>query len=335
VLACAGVPARYASALGLLPALLAPKSAAAEPSEPPLSLTVSAPPECPSRQALQAEALRLARVGPDFTRKLTAEIGVERAGARFSLRLHTDFDGVAGERSFEGSSCQAVSDAAVLTLALMLNPDVETDADPAPSAGESETKAAPPPEPGPPKQEPRRPIGGRDAGGPRLEGAVAAYLGAELGILPALGPEIGAALGLSLRPITVWLGVSYAKAQDVTLSDGQGGRLWAGSASLLGCWAIPAGPSATIEPCAGAELDRVEGHGTGVTDPETGAIFGTSAVAGLSASIELAPRLSLRGSVQGLVPLGAPRVFLEDIGQIHQPGPVLGRAHAGLSLGLW
>src|SRR5690606_27174478 len=132
--------------------------------------------------------------------RLTAEITVERAGSRFSLRLRTELAGVTGERNFDGNTCQAVSDAAALTLALMLNPDVETSADPPAAESEPAPRAAPAvSEPAEPK--PKPPPARARSGGPSLEGAAAVHAGEQIGILPAPGPELGAALGLSLRPV--------------------------------------------------------------------------------------------------------------------------------------
>jgi hypothetical protein len=311
-----------------------------------LALSARVPADCPGRQALHDEVLRLARVGADAPRRLEAEVDVEKSGvATFSLALSTRLDGVSGERRFEGSTCQAVMEAAALTLALMLNPEVEpprgvaADEGP-PSLASAEVSRPAPARTLPDRSQPPRPrlSSPSESTTPSVElhGTLAALAGIQAGLLPKAGPELSAAIGVSTRRVGAFLTASYVPAQDARLSGQEaGGRLWAASANLLGCWSALAGAAGSVGPCAGGELSRVAGRGLDVDEPKDGAIIWGSVVAGVSGGLRLSPSFELRGTVLGLVPLARPEVFLDDIGQVHEPGRLTGRAQAGLAFELF
>jgi hypothetical protein len=334
MLGSALVRAQRALGVGFAQAIFSAVAAAAPPEPAPFSLTVTAPPECPSTEALRAEVLRLARVGTDSPRRLDAIVVVtQTADGHFALELRTDLEGVSGERSFEGSSCQAVSDAAALTLALMLNPEVgreepvEAAAEPAPAKAEPAAAASPPPPSAPPPK-PALP-------GPRFRGTVAVFGGVQGGILPEPGFDLGASFGVSLEPVSLWLGVSYDPEQDARLSGSTAGAtLSAGSARLLGCWDFSRSED-SIGPCAGAELGRIEGFGAGISDPQGGNIYWTSAVLGLSASLELWPPVHVYATLSALVTVDPPQVYLEGIGKVHEPAGFAARSQVGAAIDLW
>jgi hypothetical protein len=104
---------------------------------------------------------------------------------------------------------------------------------------------------------------------------------------------------------------------------------------LLGCWSALAGAAGSVGPCAGIELNRVAGRGLGVDEPNDGTIIWASVAAGVSGGLRLSPAFELRGTVLGLVPLARPEVFLDDIGQVHEPGRLNGRAQAGFAVELF
>ena len=334
MLGSALVRAQRALGVGFAQAMFAAVAAAAPPEPGPFSLTVTAPPECPSTEAMRAEVLRLARVGTDSPRRLDANVVVSQAAdGSVTLELRTDLEGVSGERSFEGSSCQAVSDAAALTLALMLNPEVEreqvveTAPEPAQAAVDPAPAASPPPRVEPPGK-PAPP-------GPRLRGTIALFGGVQGGILPEPGFDLGVSFGVRLEPVSLWLGLSYDPEQDVRLSGSNAGAtLSAGSARLLGCWDFSRSED-SIGPCAGAELGRIQGRGTGITDPQNGDIYWTSAVLGLSASLGLWPPVQVYATLSGLVPVDPPQVFLEGIRKVHEPAGLAARAQIGAAIDLW
>jgi hypothetical protein len=85
-----------------------------------------APVDCPSGAEIEAEVLRLVMPKRSLADKLLASAKVESDDSgRYRLTLHTTQAGVEGERNIEGQTCRAVSDAAIVTLALSLDPNLE------------------------------------------------------------------------------------------------------------------------------------------------------------------------------------------------------------------
>ncbi len=90
-----------------------------------LELDWRAPAGCPEARAVRAEVLRLARLDSSPPSQLRATAEIRTDGQNWQLTLTTELAGISGERTLTASSCRALSDAATLTLALILNPDVE------------------------------------------------------------------------------------------------------------------------------------------------------------------------------------------------------------------
>jgi len=298
-------------------------AAAAQESAPRFELGWRAPAECPEEAAFRALVLRLAGDGARPETELVAKVDIERNEAeRFKLTLQTQSDGQSGTRVLEASSCSAVVDAAALTLALILNPEavVEARAEPA-----SEPRVAPPPPPAP-KREPVAP-----SPGPRVRFVGGAGLGVVVGEMPSVGPDVALGLGLGVGDAWAWLWASYSPEQHASVEDrpDAGGSLWLASALTLGCWDVE-NSSLVVAPCIGLELSRLQGTGEGITDPQDAAIHWTSPAFGLTVQGDLARRLALRLSALGFVPLERPRLFLEEIGDVHRPAPIAGRVRLSL-----
>ena len=59
-----------------------------------------------------------------------------------------------------------------------------------------------------------------------------------------------------------------------------------------------------------------------------------AATAGASALLPLTPRLAARLGLELTVPLQRPRFVIDDLGDVHRPGPVTARLALGLELAL-
>ena len=231
---------------------------------------------------------------------------IQRNDGAWQLELTTEFDGLSGERALSASSCRALTEAAVLTLALILNPDVER------RASEPEAEA-------PSAEAPPTP----------LHVALGARAGLQLGVLKELGPDFALGAGLSLGAASLWASAGLAPQQNarVTGSSGPGGRVWAGSAALLGCWDFTA--NTPFGPCAGAEFTRVEGNGISVANPRNAVAFWASGLLGVRAGVRVGSVVTLRVEGFALVPAQRPSLFLEDVGRVVRPEPIGGKLHAG------
>jgi hypothetical protein len=109
----------------------------------PLVIEWAAPGECPAREKVEARVEELLGGPPKpGTEPLTVKGTIERSGDKFALSLELERGGHASTRKLESSSCQSVSEAGSLVVALAFDPDAVRARQAAPPA--SSTPVAPP-----------------------------------------------------------------------------------------------------------------------------------------------------------------------------------------------
>ena len=285
----------------------------------PLTLEWIAPANCSDGHTVRREVLRLARLEGPGSHRVIARVRINRLGEHaYELRLSAELDGVVGERAFRGQSCSSVTDAAVLTLALMLNPDAEV----APTAPASAPVTAPPAasasgQPRAPGEEMRSQA---DPEPPwPLSGAAALSLGLRTGVLPDPGPEIAITAGAGWGPLQAWLSGSVMPSQSAEVSGSNaGGRMWVLSGSALVGWSLNV---AMLEagPVLGFEMTRVSGRGSGVSAPERASIRWVSATLGATGHWRVSGPFALGAGMFALVPLARPSFYLEELGPVFEP----------------
>lgn len=290
-------------------------------AQSPLSLDWVAPSGCPRQAEVEAAVLRQARVGPRPGSPVKARGAIEEADGHWRLVLSTEFEGMRGERRLTASSCRALTEAATLTLALILNPESQREA---PARATSATPS-PIPASAAPRSPPLTPIW-----------SLAAHAGLQAGLLKHVGPELSLGFGLSLGSASpsLWLLANYRPPQDARVNDttGAGGRVWAASGGLLGCWDF--GARIRFGPCAGFELTRTEGRGVVVSNPRAGVIYFASGVLGVRAGLGITQALSIKIEGFGLAQLHRPQLYLEEIGSVLRPSPFGGKLRVGVELEL-
>jgi len=261
---------------------------------------------------MQAEVLRLA--GPRGVGPLAAKGVIEQRENTWYLTLTTTFEGASGERRLQAGSCRALTEAAALTLALILNP-------------ETEVPRAAPGEPAPPHPAP-------EAAPLRVRALLAAYGGLHAGITGSPGLELGLGAGISLDRVALRLAGTFGPPRDQHVSgdSGPGGRLWFVSASALGCFEL--GRRVVVGPCTGLELTHVVGKGIDVASPETGTTRWLSILFGLTAGVPLSRTVTLGGGAYALIPTRRPTLYLDDLGPVQRPAPVGVELRAGVEFRL-
>ena len=195
----------------------------------PLDLTWNAPSACPDESAVRASLLRLVAENEAPSRYLKADISVEKSAAGgWTLTLRTELDGILGERILRGRACSTVADAAVLTLALMLNPDARLSSDAttksSPPEGPSDTRTHPTAAARVPPHAPARSL--------RLLGT--SQLGLQWGVLRQAGPELGLGLGAARGPVSLWLRLGYDPPQN-SFPARSAGNWWKAVGRICGC----------------------------------------------------------------------------------------------------
>lgn len=308
----------------------------------PLELQYEVPRSCPSKAAFESAILRMLGASALGTRSIQATIRVEQLAAdQFQLVLTTHSDGHRGERAIEGNSCDSVVEAAAITVALILNPDVDRPpqdgAEGSVAPRQSSVGSAPHPLTAREEAPHADAVSSRSKAAPTFtretdpwHWAVAGAVGIHLGIEPHPGPEFSGAVSLRNRLSQLSLSAAYAPPQSVPLAEsaGTGGNLWHGSVTFLGCQAVARSVS-WISPCAGLSMVHVQGTGYGVPVAHTASTEWLAPVFGVQSRAPLSPRAHLFAAGLLEVPLARPRTYLDDLGGLQQPAPVTARLALG------
>lgn len=324
-----------------------PSGRASEPELPPDALTWNAPPGCPTGGAFadRVESL-LGRPWGEFPPRFAVAISIESLGGdRWRLRLGLREDSGAGQRVIEDASCELLTEAAALIVALAVDPVavMNRQAEPArpapgPSALPDPEGAAPPPDDArSPTAEPD-PVGPADPGPPETESAPSGRVRGAVRVSPLLGafvlPGLGGGLELAgLVRIGQVSGEAYGRYwfprdERVEGDPALGGVFRSWAAGLRGCGWLGRG-AVSFPLCGALEVGQIIGRGTGVSDSRTG--FGTWAGGNATAGVAWspAPQFAILGAVEGTVAIARPRFEITNIGVLHQPAPVGMRAFFG------
>jgi hypothetical protein len=296
-------------------------------TEPGRSITLEwrAPSGCPDEA--WARAAIDAYLGPrkvDAFKPIAVRVAIASVpGGRWRAELSMS-GGASGDRVFEGASCARVGDAAVLIVALMLDPvEVVTQIDsPRAEAPRATGGSAP---------EGRRAAEGRPPS--RIELAVQAT--GDVGSLPA--PSVGFGLAGGVRvgralvaaDIVAWVPRRAIGGPTVA----SGGEIGLYTASLRGCLRVAGGLDSglALEPCMRAEGGLAVGRGFGIAEPATARSPWGAAFAGLTVRQVSSESLGAWLSVEAGVPFVRPHYVIEEFGTVFQAGPVLARVSFGLA----
>ncbi len=254
------------------------------------------------------------------------------------MDLTTLSNGAEGHREIEERSCRAMAEATAVILAWMVDPDaVAVDASggvgepPAKrSAAESQqkpgaverTEAAP-------KDE------GATAAAPRkgtraTELVVGAYGAFDSSTLPAFAAGIGAELGArwsSLRVLArgaLWAHQNAYVIQGARAAGAELGLVTIGVDACVTPWRWD------IAPCAGPELDRIQGTGFGVDKPRTDSASWISVGLGVEGRMGLVGPLGVTLGLRLVVPTHRETFGLDEVGNVHRVGALTGRGAVGL-----
>ncbi len=305
-------------AAGLLfprPALPSPEPA--DGSGPPatvsgLELAWDAPEGCPDGKAVRAQVLRLAGATTQASRLVRAKGAIRSVGTGLILSLVTEFDAVAGERTLRGVSCDSLTTAAALVLAMIVNPDMAV-SPPAAVAPEAPSPASAP--------------------AVRAIWQVGAHTGVQTGVIGDPSPFYGLSVGIALGRLSLHLLPSLTPPQDVFIPGTQprvGGRLWLAAADALVSWSLRLGP-VVFRPCLGWNVSRLHGRGLGVVQASQNTVYWSAAELAMVADLRLGRHLLVEIGGMAQVPLHRPRFYLDDIGAVSRPAAFGFKALGGLA----
>lgn len=256
------------------------------------------------------------------------DVSVERRGAGFRLEIATSLaNGERSTRQLEGKTCDEVSAAAAVAIAMTIQseaPEAEQSSETHGEQASLERASRP---------EPLATRGGvaarrADEGAPSaaLRGAFGAGVTSDSSALPglALGVDVGAALLLRSARFEVRGAMFPPRSRVIERDDGGDFSLLAGS--LLACATISQG---RVLGCFGYELGRISGEGRGVKRPRLGSALWQAALveAGLAWPLSETIRLTLRAGLS--TPLSRPAFELDGVA-VHRSGALAARASLGI-----
>ena len=330
-----GVPRhRWVAAIAALACVLgvAPQVAAAPPR---LTLTWTAPAGCPSAAAVEAEVDRLlgSRSAPVARPIVVSVVVSERRPGEWQLRLRSADAGPVRERTLRGTSCAVLAGAAAVVLALMIDPT-------APIAEPRDLSLPPPPPASRPA--PRLPASRPSARAvadqpaprkkprPWLSVRASAWVGADVGSLPTGAFGVGIVGTLLLYGQRLDLGFEWwpRRSVDAGGQPGAGAEVDLIAGSVVTCRPFLRG-RVQLGPCLGLEAGRLRAVGFGVTAPGEGTSAWVAPRGGLITTFSVTRRVVLALRLDAVVPLLRPRFVLINVGEVHQPWPVAGRATLG------
>jgi len=269
------------------------------------------------------------------------EVSTERVAEGFSARVELSGAAVGPAlRTLVAPTCEELMDSVALSIALAIGSSIGERDEPNVTAASNERTGTSSETPLAERAQDERTrdvdsSGERDATGLGIEASASVV--ADTGSLPKPGLGIGIGLGLDWPAVAV-------RAEGIFLPtrEGQtdpadpasaGGELGLLTGALLGCLPLAVNVRAVaLRACLGGELGRLSGHGTRVdTSHDEGTLWA-------AARIDLGARWTVPATSLGLdfvvtaaAPLLRDEFVVENVGAVHQPASVVGRAGVGVS----
>lgn len=294
-------------------------------------LSWQAPKGCPERDEVVFRVERALGSALDTAPPLRFDVVVQRSAAGFGASLELE----GKTRTLSAPDCNKLADAVAVAVALAIGAREPV--------GNDVVAPAPVPPPPPPQDlvqpEPAPTVIESNAPVP----SVSAWLLADAGTLPSLatGAALGVELGwrrLQLRALGLLLfeqHVDRSGASGLPADAGADLALFAGSVSVCAAAVGSFRSDSAVFLCAGPELGRLSGSGTGVSERRSGG------------SLWLAPRVDVGGlwhvpgsnldlslAASAAAPLLRDEFVLEGTVPVHRAGSVVGRLGLAVTLSL-
>jgi hypothetical protein len=314
-----------------------------------VALTWEAPPGCPQQPELLLD-LDAMVAGSRQRGDVAFEGRVERVDEAFNLELSTRWvDGREEQRRLSAASCNELTDAAVLLMAITLDPVATSkrvrasgwsrQSEPAVQAP---TRREPPPEPAPvPKAKPspappeQKPAPPATRGDDEVRYGIRGSFVVDWGSLPKLAPGFGLDLSVEWKLLRAEVVGGYWFRQRATRQDLEKEGAWV-EVGALGPRLCVSPVAGTVEfpVCAGVEFGamRARGIGPALGTPEY--TFWSAANGGPTLVWSVIPTLAITIGLDIVIPFTRTRVLASRRAELHRPEPVILRPGVGLEVRL-
>lgn len=220
------------------------------------------------------------------------------------------------EREITGASCDEITDAVSVAIALTISERARQEQQHEPSASAPAAEPPAPAEAPPPSAE------------SPLRFAIGAGLLIEGGALPSAVPGLDLGAALEWRSLRLGASVALFVPQDAQLPDDDRGGTFDFVLAGFDVCGKPAFGSWHLLACAGFELGRIGARGENVINERSGDAgwYAPRAQLGVGYGFAEIVRVWLRGGIA--VPLARPEFVLDDTDRVHQPSNTSLRAAA-------
>jgi hypothetical protein len=306
----------------------------------PLELEWRAPAHCPSgTQILKGVSAVLGSASAAW-RQVAARVDVQSTGDRVvRVQIASVVNGVAGERTFEAESCSAASDAAILILALLVNPDAPRDAETgaavAPPTGASAAETRPRTRARRSEARPRRSSSFAVARAPAF--GVGLWPALDRGSMPGWSEGLLASLAYTRGPLRIEAsGGAWLRQTGYAPSSNAGAEFRRVTLGLSGAYLWRAGALA-LGPFVGVAVDSLSADGFGGTQSFNRHASVVSPLAGARLEWSMTRWLAGGIAVLGKVPTKRPAFLIErrpsqQSSRIFEVAPLSFEARAGWEL---
>jgi hypothetical protein len=301
-----------------------------------------APEACPERDLVLHQLERLLQQHPVVLSSADVRGDIERVGGSWVLSLDVQVGTERRVRRLSAPSCEVLADAAAVALVLLLEPTSDADSSatpishtlalaeptptpvglPAATPAESESAA------GPAAAEPDA----TEASTPRWKLGAALVLDSSSLAAPAPALNVETQLGLESWAVAAYGILLPARRLELARGDSVDFALWA--AGLRLCRAVWHG-AVQVDACAGAELGRFTGRGTGLNRTQNEVRDGWFAPnVGARLTWHALPHAALLGGIDAVFPVLQEVYVINGGSEVHDTPAATVRASIGLAFDL-
>jgi len=293
------------------------------------SIDWQAPEGCPAIDTIRDRVRHLATTDCEAWLPVSFSGRVSPSKIGFALELTVRAYALTSMRRLEDPSCEAVTKAAALVMAIALGTKPRLVAPEPPSAA-----APPPPAPASVPPPPRAPTAEAEPTQPVATTVIAWKLGGGVGVdvgaVPTVGTNLQTMMSANPGPYRLEVGLGGSLSPSATFGPGPAADTWLLTARLRACRGAWDG---LVAACLAGDLGIQQSRGQGISNPSTTTRSWTAPGVGFHVHLASTDRADFSVDLDVLAPLARSRFVVTETGvdgqtttrQLFQTWPVMGR----------